>query len=126
MFTKKLIFDSGFLQVNSLHSLYYEQFGNPKGKPVLFLHGGPGAGCSSFHKNFFDPKKHRVIFFDQRGCGKSIPYAETSENTTDDLIADIELIRNKLKINEWLIFGGSWGSTLALLYGIKYAKYCFC
>ena len=125
MFSTKLIFDSGFLRVNSIHNLYYEQYGNPEGKPILFLHGGPGAGCSSFHRNFFNHKKYRVIFLDQRGSGKSTPYGETTDNTTNDLISDIELVRKKLEIDKWFIFGGSWGSTLALLYGIKYPKNCF-
>jgi len=117
-------FDTGFIQVDTVHKIYYEQYGNPEGKPILFLHGGPGAGCSSFQKRFFDCKKYRVIFFDQRGSGKSLPYAETNKNTTKDLTEDIELIRKFLKIKNWLIFGGSWGSTLALLYGIKFPKNC--
>ena len=124
MISKSLIFNKGFLEVDDLHNVYYEQYGNPNGKPILFLHGGPGAGCSSFHKNFFDDKKYKVVFIDQRGSGKSTPYGEIINNTTNDLIHDIELIRKKLKINKWFIFGGSWGSTLGLLYGIKYPKNC--
>ncbi len=124
MISKNLIFNFGYLEVGNLHKIYYEQYGNPYGKPILFLHGGPGAGCSTFHKNFFDHKKYNVIFFDQRGSGKSTPYAETIDNTTDDLINDIELIRKKLNIDKWFIFGGSWGSTLGLLYGIKFPKNC--
>ncbi len=124
MISESLIFNHGFLEVDELHKVYYEQYGNPNGKPILFLHGGPGAGCSSFHKNFFDHKKYKVIFIDQRGSGKSTPYGEIINNTTNDLIHDIELIRKKLKINKWFIFGGSWGSTLGLLYGIKYPKNC--
>ena len=108
---------NGYLDVGDGHKIYYEQYGNPNGKPVLFLHGGPGAGFSNSHKGFFDPKLFRVIFFDQRGSGKSIPYAEIDNNNTKALLSDIECLRSLLNIDEWYLFGGSWGSTLALLYG---------
>ena len=117
-------YDNGYLEVDNGHSIYYEQYGNPEGLPILFLHGGPGAGFSASHKSFFDPTIFRVIFFDQRGSGKSIPYAETNYNNTQLLIFDIENLRNSLKIDKWHLFGGSWGSTLALLYGISYPNRC--
>jgi proline iminopeptidase len=104
------------LPVSGGHQLYLEQVGNPEGIPLLFLHGGPGAGCEAYHRRFFDPKAYRVVLFDQRGCGRSTPHAELAENTTWDLVADIERIRRELGIERWLIFGGSWGSTLALAY----------
>jgi proline iminopeptidase len=109
-------FDSGTLPVSALHTLYYEQCGNPHGKPVVFLHGGPGAGCNAKCRRFFDPKVYRVVLFDQRGCGRSTPHAELRENTTWDLVADIERLREHLRIAKWQVFGGSWGSTLALAY----------
>ncbi len=109
-------FDSGFLQVSSLHRMYYEQCGNPQGKPVVFLHGGPGAGCNAKSRRFFDPKHYRIVLFDQRGCGRSTPHAELIDNTTWHLVADIERLREHLGIAHWQIFGGSWGSTLALAY----------
>jgi proline iminopeptidase len=117
-------FQKGFLNVENDHKIYYEEYGNPDGKPVLFLHGGPGAGFSNSHKAFFDPKIFRVIFFDQRGSGRSVPYAETDNNNTASLIADIESLRKYLKIDNWYLFGGSWGSTLALLYGIHFPERC--
>jgi proline iminopeptidase len=104
------------LPVSGGHQLYIEQVGNPEGVPVLFLHGGPGAGCEIYHRRFFDPSAYRVILFDQRGCGRSTPHAELAENTTWDLVEDIEAIRQALGIERWLLFGGSWGSTLALAY----------
>jgi proline iminopeptidase len=110
------------LKVSGLHTLYVEECGNPKGIPALFLHGGPGAGLSPNHRRFFNPEKYRIILFDQRGAGKSTPYAELRENTLWDLISDIELIRKKLKVSQWLVFGGSWGSTLALTYAINYPE----
>ena len=117
-------FQEGYLDVGNGHKIYYEQYGNPNGKPVLFLHGGPGAGFSNSHKAFFDSKIFRVIFFDQRGSGRSIPYAETDNNNTESLISDIERLRVFLKIENWYLFGGSWGSTLALLYGIYFPQRC--
>jgi proline iminopeptidase len=109
-------FDSGFLPVSPLHTLYYEQSGNPHGKPVVFLHGGPGGGTTPKCRRFFDPALYRIVLFDQRGCGQSTPHAELSDNTTWDLVADIERLREHLGIERWQVFGGSWGSTLALAY----------
>ena len=109
-------FDSGTPQVSALHRLHYEQCGNAKGKPVVFLHGGPGAGCNPTTRRFFDPAHYRIILFDQRGCGRSTPHAELTDNTTWDLVADIERLREFLGIDRWQVFGGSWGSTLALAY----------
>ena len=117
-------YENGYLDVGQGHKIYYEQYGNPDGKPILFLHGGPGAGFSSFHKSFFDTKVFRVIFFDQRGSGKSIPYGEIDNNNTEALILDIENLRKHLKIKQWYLFGGSWGSTLAILYGINFPERC--
>lgn len=113
-------FANGTLPVSAMHSLYFEQCGNPHGKPVVFLHGGPGAGCGPEHRRFFDPARYRIILFDQRGCGRSTPFAETAENTTWDLVADIERLRAHLAIERWQVFGGSWGSTLALAYAEKH------
>ncbi|MEO1193976.1 MAG: prolyl aminopeptidase [Pseudomonadota bacterium] len=109
-------YDSGFLQVSDLHSIYWEVSGNPKGVPAVFLHGGPGGGSSADHRRFFDPDRYRVLLFDQRGAGRSQPLGETRENTTQDLIADIEALRRLTGVERWLVFGGSWGSTLALAY----------
>ncbi|HET7358622.1 MAG TPA: prolyl aminopeptidase [Rhodanobacteraceae bacterium] len=109
-------FDSGFLAVSDLHTLYYEQCGNPAGKPVVFLHGGPGGGVNPKCRRFFDPAAYRIILFDQRGCGRSTPHAELTDNTTWHLVADIERLREHLRIDRWQVFGGSWGSTLALAY----------
>lgn len=104
------------LAVDEVHTLYIEECGNPQGLPVLFLHGGPGAGCEPMHRRFFDPEVYRMILFDQRGCGQSIPHAELTNNTTWHLVADIERIREQLAIEGWVVFGGSWGSTLGLAY----------
>jgi proline iminopeptidase len=109
-------FNSFHLRVSELHEIYVEECGNPQGQVVLFLHGGPGAGISERHRRLFDPKHFRIILFDQRGAGRSRPHAELRENTTWDLVADIERLRAHLKIGNWLVFGGSWGSTLALVY----------
>jgi proline iminopeptidase len=109
-------FNSGTLAVSPLHTLYYEESGNPNGKPVVFLHGGPGGGTNPKCRRFFDPAIYRIVLFDQRGCGKSTPHAELTDNTTWDLVADIERIRMHLSIDRWQVFGGSWGSTLALAY----------
>lgn len=104
------------LAVDDPHQLYIEESGNPQGIPVVFLHGGPGAGCEPFQRRFFDPHRYRIVLFDQRGCGKSTPHAELAGNTTQALVADIERIREHLGIDQWLVFGGSWGSTLGLAY----------
>ena len=104
------------LPVDDLHTLYIEESGNPKGIPVIFIHGGPGGGTSSAHRRFFNPEKYRIILFDQRGCGRSTPHSELHENTTNKLLEDMEKIREHLSIDQWLLFGGSWGSTLSLLY----------
>ena len=109
-------FDTGTLQVDARHRLYYEQCGNPKGKPVVLLHGGPGAGCGPKMRRFHDPKHYRIVLFDQRGAGRSTPHADLVDNTTHALVADIEALRTHLGIQRWQVFGGSWGSTLALAY----------
>lgn len=108
--------DNGMLKVSELHTLYYEECGNPDGKPVVFLHGGPGAGCNAKARRFFNPDRYRIILFDQRGCGRSKPHAELTNNTTWHLVDDIEKLRAHLCIERWQVFGGSWGSTLALAY----------
>ncbi|XP_035825673.1 probable proline iminopeptidase isoform X2 [Aplysia californica] len=113
-------FDTGFLKVSDVHSLYYEQSGNKDGNPVVFLHGGPGGGTSPRDRRFFDPKAYRIILFDQRGSGKSTPAAELKDNTTWHLVEDIERLREHLKIEKWVVFGGSWGSTLSLAYSQTY------
>jgi proline iminopeptidase len=115
---------SGMLEVDDLHTLYWEECGNPEGQPVLFLHGGPGGGISPTHRRFFDPAHYRIVLFDQRGAGKSTPLGEYRQNTTDLLIEDIEKIREMLGITQWLVFGGSWGSTLALAYGQAHPLRC--
>ncbi len=112
------------LQVSSLHTLYYEESGNPDGKPVVFLHGGPGGGSIPIYRQFFDPAQWRIILFDQRGCGKSTPHAELTDNTTWDLVSDIEKLRSRLSIPKWTVFGGSWGSTLALTYAQTHPARC--
>ncbi len=104
------------LKVSNLHEIYVEECGNPEGKPVIVLHGGPGAGCNPAMRRFFNPKKYRIILFDQRGCGRSTPNACCKENTTWDLVSDIEAIREAFGIETWQVFGGSWGSTLAIAY----------
>jgi proline iminopeptidase len=104
------------LAVDAPHQLYVEESGNPDGIPVLFLHGGPGAGCEDYHRRFFDAERFRIILMDQRGAGRSTPLAELASNSTDRLIADIETLREFLGIDQWLLFGGSWGSTLSLVY----------
>jgi len=116
------IFESKFLKVGDLHEIYYEVCGNPMGVPVVFLHGGPGSGCNPTQRRFFDPAFYRIILIDQRGCGRSKPLGETAQNTTTDLINDIDAIRLTLEIERWLVFGGSWGSTLALCYALAYPQ----
>jgi proline iminopeptidase len=115
---------SGMLQVDALHTIYWEECGNPHGIPVLFLHGGPGAGLSPKHRRYFDPAAYRIVLFDQRGAGRSTPLGEYRNNTTQLLIEDIERIRTMLGIDQWLVFGGSWGSTLALAYGQAHPARC--
>ena len=105
-----------YLPVDDLHEIYVEECGDENGIPVVFLHGGPGAGCEAYHRQLFDPEKYRIILFDQRGCGRSKPHAELQQNTTQHLISDIEKIRKYLEIDKWVVAGGSWGSTLALAY----------
>lgn len=107
---------TGRLKVSSLHEIYWEESGNPQGKPVVFVHGGPGGGTDGKQRRFFNPDKYRIVLFDQRGCGKSTPNACTDENTTWDLVEDMEKIRKHLGVERWQVFGGSWGSTLALAY----------
>lgn len=109
-------YDQFYLDVSDGHSLYVEQSGNPDGIPALFLHGGPGAGFESYHRRFFDPQKYHLVLFDQRGAGRSKPHASLKNNTTQKLVEDIENLRKHLGIEKWLVFGGSWGSTLALVY----------
>ncbi len=113
-------YDEGMLPVSDVHTLYYEQSGNPKGTPVVFLHGGPGGGTVPEYRCFFDPKAYRIVLFDQRGSGKSTPHACLEENTTWHLVEDIERLREHLGIESWVVFGGSWGSTLALAYAQKH------
>ena len=107
---------SGFLRVSDTHELYFEESGNPLGKPVVFLHGGPGGGTDPKMRTFFDPARYRIVLFDQRGCGRSRPHASLTDNTTWHLVADMEKLRQHLAIERWQVFGGSWGSTLALAY----------
>lgn len=114
----------GMLEVDAVHTIYWEEVGNPKGIPVLFLHGGPGAGLSPQHRRFFDPQQYRIILFDQRGAGKSTPLGEWRDNTTQLLIDDIEVLRAQFGVDKWLVFGGSWGSTLALAYGEAHPGHC--
>src|SRR6201997_5916106 len=106
----------GFLRVSELHEIYFEESGNRRGKPVIFLHGGPGGGTEAKMRRFFDPNRYRIVLFDQRGCGKSRPHASLVDNTTWHLVEDMERLREHLSIEKWLVFGGSWGSTLALAY----------
>ena len=116
--------NEGYLKVSDLHEIYFAEYGNPKGIPVVNIHGGPGAGSSANDMRFFDPKHYRIILFDQRGAKRSKPLASIKENTTADLISDLEKLRKALKIDKWLVFGGSWGSALALAYGQTHPKQC--
>jgi len=113
---------TGRLRVSPLHELYFEESGNPRGKPVVFLHGGPGGGTSPAMRRFFDPKRYRIVLFDQRGCGRSRPHASLIDNTTWHLVEDIEQLRRHLGIERWQVFGGSWGSTLALAYAERHPQ----
>ncbi|MDP2342975.1 MAG: prolyl aminopeptidase [Deltaproteobacteria bacterium] len=115
-------FNTFRLPVSGLHQIHVEEAGNPQGVPVVFFHGGPGGGTDPMHRRYFDPAKYRIVLFDQRGCGKSTPHAELKENTTWDLVNDAEAIRAKLKIDHWHVFGGSWGSTLALSYAVQHPE----
>ena len=117
-------FNTFHLPVSDLHTIYVEESGNKNGKPVIFLHGGPGGGVDPKYRRYFNPDKWHIIMFDQRGCGKSTPFAELKENTTWDLVDDIEKIRNHLSIDRWVIYGGSWGSTLSLAYSQTYPDSC--
>ena len=110
------------LKVSDIHTLYVEECGDPKGKPILFVHGGPGGGCSENYRRYFDPNVYRIILFDQRGCGRSTPHCELLDNNTDALVQDMEHIRQTLKIDQWTLFGGSWGSTLSLVYAINHPE----
>ncbi len=114
----------GMLVVSQIHTLYWEESGNPNGIPAVFVHGGPGGGTEAAHRRFFDPEHYRIILYDQRGCGKSMPYAELRENTTPDLVDDLERIRAMLGVDRWLVFGGSWGSTLAVAYAEQHPARC--
>ncbi len=112
----------GTLDVPGGHRLHFEENGNPDGKPVVFLHGGPGGGTTPNQRQFFDPRRYRIVLFDQRGCGRSVPHASLEANTTWDLVADVERLREHLRIERWQVFGGSWGSTLALAYAQKHPE----
>lgn len=116
--------ETGVLTVPGGYRLPYEVCGNPRGFPAIFLHGGPGAGCAPYHRQFFDPAVYRIVLFDQRGAGRSTPHASIESNTTWDLVQDIEQLRTQLGIERWLVFGGSWGSTLALAYASRHADRC--
>src|ERR1700745_3397829 len=115
-------FQSGYLPVAAPHQIYAEQSGNPKGAPVVFLHGGPGAGSAPAHRRFFDPAHYRIVIYDQRGAGRSRPLGELRKHTTPLLVEDLERLRRHLRIESWAVFGGSWGSTLALAYAIAHAE----
>ena len=117
-------YSTGFIEVNDIHSLYWEQSGNPDGIPILLLHGGPGAGATSTHRRFFDPDHYRIIIFDQRGAGRSTPLGCLEDNTLKELLSDMETLRKHLNIDRWHLFGGSWGSTLALAYAQLYPQNC--
>ncbi|MFO0293648.1 MAG: prolyl aminopeptidase [Rhodospirillales bacterium] len=117
-------FETGRLEVGDGHALYFEVSGNPRGRPVLFLHGGPGSGCKPEHRRFFDPRRWRIVLFDQRGAGRSTPSGSLIANTTRHLVADIEALRARLGIARWVVFGGSWGSTLGLAYAAAHPEAC--
>jgi proline iminopeptidase len=112
-------YESGMMRVSDIHSIAYTLYGNPEGKPVLFVHGGPGGGTDPAMARYFDPAVYKIVLVDQRGCGDSTPFAELRENTTYDSISDFEKLRQKLGVKKWQVFGGSWGSTLALAYAVS-------
>src|SRR5690349_20288692 len=120
LFPEIEINQKNYLQTDDLHEVYYEECGNPKGQPVVFLHGGPGSGCNPTQRRFFDPQHFRIILLDQRGCNRSKPQGSTEHNTTQYLVQDTDAIRLALGIDRWLVFGGSWGSTLALSYALTF------
>ena len=124
LYPKITPYNEFYLKVSNLHTIFVEESGNLNGKPVIFLHGGPGGGIEPIYRQYFNPKKWRIVIFDQRGCGKSIPHAELKNNTTWELVNDIEIVRKYLNIKSWTVFGGSWGSTLSLAYAIKYPDKC--
>ncbi|OAB48880.1 prolyl aminopeptidase [Mycoplasmopsis gallinarum] len=115
-------YETGYLATNSVHKIYYEISGNPKGKPIVYVHGGPGGGTSPISRRFFNPKKYKIVVFDQRGCGKSIPKLNLENNTTQDLVEDLENLRKHLSLKQVILFGGSWGTTLSLCYALKYPE----
>jgi proline iminopeptidase len=117
-------YNEGTLKVSDIHTIHFEESGNPQGKPIVLLHGGPGGGCPASYRQYFHPEKWRLVMFDQRGCGKSTPHAELRENTTWDLVNDIEKLREYLGIEKWVVFGGSWGSTLSLAYSQNHPERC--
>lgn len=122
MYPENEPYRTGRLKVSDLHEIYFEECGNPQGKPVVLIHGGPGAGCSPTMRRLHDPKAYRIILFDQRGCGRSTPYAELRENTTWHLIEDMEKLRAHLGIEQWQVTGGSWGSTLGIAYAQAHSR----
>ncbi len=124
LFPTRKPYRQGNLRVSRIHTIHFEECGNPRGKPLVFLHGGPGGGIEPVYRRYFDPHKWRVVLFDQRGCGKSKPHAELRENTTWDLVSDIEKLREHLGIARWVVFGGSWGSTLSLAYSQAHPQRC--
>lgn len=124
LYPSREAYKQGKLQVSDIHTIHFEESGNPEGKPIVLLHGGPGGGCPPHYRQYFHPDKWRLIMFDQRGCGKSSPHAELQENTTWDLVNDIEKLRSHLGIDKWVVFGGSWGSTLSLAYSQTHPERC--
>ncbi|HEY9099354.1 MAG TPA: prolyl aminopeptidase [Thiobacillus sp.] len=124
LFPALIPYASGMLETAGVHQIYWETSGNPDGIPVLFIHGGPGSGTSPSQRRFFDPSRYRIILFDQRGSGRSTPHGELTDNTTPHLIADMETLRSTLNVDSWLVFGGSWGSTLALAYAETHPERC--
>lgn len=125
LYPEILPFHTFFLETGGVHQVYVEQSGNPAGIPVIFLHGGPCSGTKPDHRRFFDPARYHIILMDQRGCGQSLPFGELEGNTTQDLLDDMERIRQRLRIDQWLLFGGSWGGTLALLYAQRHTQQVF-